>query len=342
MGDIVVVGVRQGVDFTRTTTGLTVDLEQLTKQVPVGRSLTAVTLLAPTATAGGSAANSAFAGQPSIGGASVGENSFYVNGLNTTNFDTYIGSVTVPFDFYKTIEVKTGGYPAEFGRALGGVINAVTKSGTNNFTMALHGNYTGPELEETSPDTFQSANRLTKTRAADYTIELGGPIIRDRLFFYGLAQGRDNESRFASITGNSYNIDRSDDPFYGAKIDGYITDKHRVELTYFDTTRETHRESYSFNNKTGIIGTDANLTTFQLGGENYVGRYTGSFTDWLTISAAYGVNEDTNNVLPGDPSLSLVQDVRSGTTQRLSTTQSTASQNIINTCLLYTSPSPRD
>lgn len=331
LGEIVVVGVRQGVDFTRTTTGLTVDVEELTKQVPVGRSLTAVTLLAPTATAGGSAANSSFAGQPSIGGASVGENAFYVNGLNTTNFDTYVGSVTVPFDFYKTIEVKTGGYPAEFGRALGGVINAVTKSGTNEFTMALHGNYTGPELEETSPDTFQSANRLTETRQADYTLELGGPIIRDRLFFYGLAQGRDNESRFASITGNSYNIDKSDDPFYGAKIDANLFEGHRVEFTYFDTSRETERNTYSFNNTTGVIGTSPNKTTFQQGGENYVGRYTGSFTDWLTVSAAYGVNKDTNNTLPGDPSLSLVQDVRSGTTQRLSTTQATGSQSIIDT-----------
>lgn len=329
--EIVVTGVRPQLDFSATTTGITIDLEELTSQLPIARSLTAVTLLAPTVTSGGSAANGAFAGQPSIGGSSVGENAFYINGLNITNFDTYIGAVTVPFDFYKTIEVKTGGYPAEFGRATGGVINAVTKSGTNDFTFALRGNYSGPEIEEESPDTFQAANRLTETKAIDYTVEVGGPVIRDRLFFYGIAQGRDNETRSASITGNSYNIDRSDDPFYGAKVDGYITDRQRVELTYFDTTRETERETYTFNNRTGVIGTTPNLTTFQAGGENYVARYTGTFTDWLTLSAAYGVNEDTNNSLPGDPTLSLVQDVRSGTTSRLSTTQPSAAQSIIDT-----------
>lgn len=238
----------------------------------------------------------------------------------------------MPFDFYKTIEVKTGGYPAEFGRATGGVVNAVTKSGTNDFTMALHGNYSSPELEEVSPDTFQSANRLTETTTRDYTVELGGPILRDRLFFYGLAQGRDNEARFASITGNSYNIDKSDDPFYGAKVDGYITDSQHLEFTYFDTSRETRRETYTYQNTTGLIGTAApNITTFQTGGENYVARYTGSFTDWLTLSAAYGVNEDRNNTLPGDPTLSLVQDVRSGTTIRRSLTQPTASQSVIDT-----------
>lgn len=331
LGDVVVTGVRQNLDFARTTTGLTVDLEELVDQLPVTRSITAVTLLAPTVTTGGSAANGAFAGQPSIGGGSVGENAFYINGLNTTNFDTYIGSVTVPFDFYKTVEVKTGGYPAEFGRATGGVVNAVTKSGTNDFTVGLHVNWSPSSLEETSPDTFASANRLTETNATDWTVEAGGPIIRDRLFFYGLYQGRDVEVRSASNSGRSYSVDTSTNPFYGAKVDAYITDSQRLEFTYFDTTRETKRLTYTFDPFTDAIGTAGNLTTFQQGGQNYVGRYTGSITDWLTVSAAYGVNKDSNNTLPGDPSLSLVQDTRSGTTVRLSTTQPTGSNQIINT-----------
>ena len=328
--DIVVTGVRQQLDFTATTTGLTVDLETLADRVPIGRSITAVTLLAPSVVSGGSSGNAAFANQPSIGGSSVGENAFYVNGLNTTNFDTYIGAVTVPFDFYKTVEVKTGGYPAEFGRATGGVVNAVTKSGTNDFTFGLHGNYTGSELEETAQDTYLAANRLTETQVADLTFEAGGPIIRDRLFFYGLAQVRDNETRSASISGASYNIDTSDDPFYGAKIDGYITDDHRLEFTYFDTFRETNRETYVFNNVTGPnLAAAPNLTTFEQGGENFVARYTGTFTDWLTVSAAYGVNEDVNNTLPGDTSLSFVQDARVPPTRRLSLTQPSASNSII-------------
>ncbi|AQR61574.1 hypothetical protein BZG35_07845 [Brevundimonas sp. LM2] len=328
--DIVVTGVRRQLDFAATTTGLTVDLEELTSQLPIGRSLTAVTLLAPSVVSGGSSGNAAFANQPSVGGSSVGENAFYVNGLNTTNFDTYIGAVTVPFDFYKTVEVKTGGYPAEFGRATGGVINAVTKSGSNDFTFGLHGNYTGAELEETANDTYQDANRLDENQTADITVELGGPIIRDRLFFYGLAQFRDNESTFASKTGASYNVETSDDPFYGVKLDGYITDDHRLEFTYFDTTRETTRETNPFNNVTGAnLSVAPNLTTFQQGGENFVARYTGTFTDWLTVSAAYGVNEDVNNTLPGDPSLSFVQDARVPPTRRLSLTQPSASNSII-------------
>jgi outer membrane receptor protein involved in Fe transport len=72
----------------------------------------------------------------------------------------------VPFDFYKSIEVKTGGYPAEFGRATGGVINAVTKSGSNDFKFAVHGNFELDGLREDSPDTYIIANHQGKPRRA--------------------------------------------------------------------------------------------------------------------------------------------------------------------------------
>src|SRR3546814_6189045 len=74
----------------------------------------------------------------SLGGASVAENAYYINGLNITNFDNYLGSAPVPFEFFRSVEVKTGGYQAEYGRATGGIINAVSKAGTNDLTVGLH------------------------------------------------------------------------------------------------------------------------------------------------------------------------------------------------------------
>src|SRR5699024_9688788 len=96
--------------------------------------ITALTLLAPTAQRG----VSAFGDVPSVGGSSVAENAYYINGLNITNPDTYIGSARVPFYFYKNVDVQTGGYAAEFGRATGAVINATTKSGSNVPFLAMH------------------------------------------------------------------------------------------------------------------------------------------------------------------------------------------------------------
>lgn len=306
LGEIVVTGARQAVAFNQNTTGLVVDLEELVKTVPIARSITAVTLLAPSTVQG----DSTFGDVPSVGGASVAENAYYVNGLNITNFDNYISGSTVPFDFYRSVEIKTGGYPAEFGRATGGIINAVTKSGSNDFEFAIRGQYAPDALREQSPDTYLARNELDERDSYSVTFEAGGPIIRDRLFFYGLAQFQENETFDAGLTGTA-TLQRQDDPFYGLKLDGYITDDHRVEFTYFDTTRETETFSTSFNAATDEVGAFPELPTIgQFGGESFVARYTGQFTDWLTISAAYGKNEDRSNSLPAVTDLAFVQDAR--------------------------------
>lgn len=301
-------------DFSQTTKGTVVDLEDAVKKMPLARSITAVTLLAPSVITGSSSGDSGFAGQPSIGGSSIAENAFYINGLNITNFDTYVGAATVPFDFYKTVEVKTGGYPAEFGRATGGVVNAVTKSGTNEFKFGVHGNFELNSLSDQSPDTFQTANRKRYSQDNSVSIEAGGPIIKDHLFFYGLAQLRDVESRTAGITSSTYSVNKSKHPFFGGKLDAFITDRQHLELTWFDTTRSTKTDQYSFTNSTGEIGTNkVGYVTTPLGGENYVAKYTGNFTDWFTLSAAYGRSSDRYGTLPADTSAPRVVDARSGT-----------------------------
>src|SRR3546814_10874553 len=86
-----------------TTTGIAIDLQDLTARMPLGRSLTDAALLAPTATAG----DTTFGNLASLGGASVAENAYYINGLNITNFDNYLGSAPVPFEFFRSVEVKT-------------------------------------------------------------------------------------------------------------------------------------------------------------------------------------------------------------------------------------------
>ena len=80
---------------------------------------------------------------PSISGGSGLENQYVVDGTNVTNtgygglgsYSIVFGSLgnATPYDFIKEVQVKTGGYDAEFGQATGGVVNVVTKSGTNQF-----------------------------------------------------------------------------------------------------------------------------------------------------------------------------------------------------------------
>ena len=84
---------------------------------------------------------SAGASNPSMAGGSGLDNTYVVDGVNITNagygalgsYSIIFGSLGngTPYDFMKEVQVKTGGYEAEFGQAIGGVVNVVTKSGTN-------------------------------------------------------------------------------------------------------------------------------------------------------------------------------------------------------------------
>lgn len=306
---IVVTGSTITQDFAGTTTGLNIEVDQLIKQVPVGRDLTSVVLLAPSTSQG----DSAFGNLASISGASVAENAYYVNGLNVTNFDNYLGGADVPFDFYKTVEVKSGGYPAEFGRATGGIVNTTTKSGTNDFMAAMHLNWS-PNFLRSEQDDLESCQRLdsgdpnsaiecepSTARRFDEVdslsaiLEAGGPIIKDRLFLYGIVEMRRETSRTVGLTGGTAFDRVSDDPFWGLKVDAYPLDGQHLEFTIFDTERTTRRSDHAFainENGDPVVGLADSVTDFNAGGLNYVGRYTGTFTDWFTLSAAYGKYED--------------------------------------------------
>lgn len=323
LDDVVVTGVRRSLDLSRAATGVSIDIDELIETVPVARNITAVTLLAPGAVVGDSQfaiGQSQLQAPPALGGSGPAENAFFINGLNITNFVTGLGGATVPFEFYKNVEVKTGGYSAEFGRATGGIINATTKSGTNDFIVELHGTWAPDSLRQDTPDTPSGpsyagqVNSLTEFEEKTLTLEVGGPIIRDRLFAYGIVAYSDTTAQSATSAGTTGVLNRdvySDDPFYGVKLDGYITADHRLEFTYFDTSSSRTRTAFDYNPATGAIGATAlNSTVLSQGGENWVGRYTGTFTDWLTVSAAYGESTVDSSSLVQPTAESLVQDNR--------------------------------
>lgn len=305
--EIVVTGSSVVPAFAGTTTGLNVDIADFVKTRPIGRDLTSVILLAPGTTGG----DSAFGNLASINGSSVGENAYYVNGLNITNFDNYLGSAPVPFEFYRAVEVKTGGIPAEYGRATGGIVNAVSKSGTNEFTAAMHMNWSpnslrdhAPNLQSCSltaagPTTLATRNCVNSTNrgrdtADSYSVilEAGGPIIKDKLFVYGLGEFRRTRSTTTSPLNNQATSNLNDDPFWGAKIDAYPISTQHLEFTIFDTRSTTQTQVQDYNDKSGVIGATTANSGSPRGGVSWVGKYTGQMTDWLTVSAAYGIMRD--------------------------------------------------
>jgi hypothetical protein len=248
--EIYVTGVRQGSwDFNTTTTGITVDVGEVFSRAPLGRDATSVVLLAP----GTSEGESGFAtGQygatgtmASFAGSSIGENVYYINGMNITNFRNFIGGSTIPFELFDQIEVKTGGYQAEFGRSTGGVTNAVTKSGSNDFEFGVNAYFQPDSLTEDRKTTYVSANQFDERSNTDINVWGSGAIVQDRLFFFALYNPRDI-TQFDCFSGTC-NEETYTDPFYAVKLDWVPVDGHRFEYTFFsdDQTREIKKWRYN-------------------------------------------------------------------------------------------------
>jgi hypothetical protein len=179
------------VDTTSSATATSISSETFEK-LPKGRDFSTVVTQAASANfetkqgAGGT-------GGISIDGASGSENVFVVDGVNTTNPQTGVQGKIVITDFVEEVQVKSAGYQAEFGGAIGGVINVVTKTGTNDFRGALGLNYTDnewngdnrPVLKLISGAPTYVLYEKDDQTITEPTLALGGPILRDRLWFFG-------------------------------------------------------------------------------------------------------------------------------------------------------------
>ena len=124
-----------------------------------------------------------------IYGATSAENQWIIDGVNTTNVYKGVQGKAINNEFVQEVEVKTGGYQAEYGRALGGVINVITKSGGNEFHGDAFVYYdstgTAAEKEFRPGDSGIAQMRVADGERFDYGVDLGGFLLKDRLWFFG-------------------------------------------------------------------------------------------------------------------------------------------------------------
>jgi len=180
VAEVVVSGAKPVIDPVSPASGATLDSSQF-RSLPTGRDFRDLIPFVPQANATPYA--STFAGtadEVNIGGSTGLENAFYVDGVNVTVFAGT--SITLPFNFVREIQVNTGGYEAEYGRALSGVINVVTPSGGNEFHGQALGFFTADELR-TAPRVGAGAANPVNFNQYDVGLSLSGPIRRDRLWF---------------------------------------------------------------------------------------------------------------------------------------------------------------
>jgi hypothetical protein len=141
-------------------------------------------------------------GQLQIDGASGSENSFIIDGQETSNFRTGIlnNNNNIPFQFVQEVQIKTSGFEAEYGGATGGVINVVTKGGSNEFHGLAEyqfepgGFQAGPrpvlyKYRTGTGATFRQVNSYLRPDKDDFTnhfpsFGIGGPVLKDRIWFF--------------------------------------------------------------------------------------------------------------------------------------------------------------
>ncbi len=122
-----------------------------------------------------------------IAGAQPAESRWTIDGADVTDPAFNLQGTSLLQDFVQEIGVATGGYRAEYGRSSGGIVNAVTKSGGNDFHGSIFANWL--PLEASRKDSGSGGQVISSRSSLHYDLdvgaELGGPILRDRLWFYG-------------------------------------------------------------------------------------------------------------------------------------------------------------
>ena len=202
------------IDVKQSTAATNIQSE-LIAVMPKGRDFQSLVTLAPGAN------QESRSGGISVDGASAAENKFYVDGVDATNLRTGVAATTFNTDFIEEVQVKSSGHAAEFGGATGGVISVISRSGTNQFSgsvgtyfnnagmngnLALN-NTTGtggatpgtgvalPVASGTRRELRLLLNGVNQAETVEYNkddysrwepaFQLGGPIIKDKLWFWG-------------------------------------------------------------------------------------------------------------------------------------------------------------
>ncbi len=242
--EITVTGEAPLVDSTSTTQGSNYSAKVIDK-LPVGRNYADVAFSQPGVQADfGETQGRSLA--ISVYGSTSSENLFLIDGVNTTNVIKGFQGKDINNEFIQEVEVKTGGYQAEYGRNTGGVINVITKSGGNEFHGGVFGYYNdtgmradqvnGEAAEVFAPDFSETGaaqngangtnNIYSKDVRQEWGADLGGFIVKDKVWFFG-AYDR------VQINQNLTPLDPNNQTTFGLDFPvSYFQNKYSGKLTF--------------------------------------------------------------------------------------------------------------
>jgi outer membrane receptor protein involved in Fe transport len=181
------------VDVTQSTRATAIRGDRV-ELLPHGRDFTTLVTQAPGANMETKSGNGIM-----IDGATAAENRYVVDGMETTDIVKGTSAKNVLVDFVDEVQVKSSGYPAEYGGSTGGVINVITKSGTNKFSGSaltyFQGSDTTAENNKSLRLTLTDSNVSEYVRYPEDDVKrfepggsLGGPVMANKAWFFGAYQ----------------------------------------------------------------------------------------------------------------------------------------------------------
>jgi hypothetical protein len=295
------------------------------EKVPLPRQISAIFYAAP-GVAGGQVAGAANqvgpgASNPSIGGSSGLENLYVVDGVTVTDlafgslgtFNVNYGSLSsgINLAFLKEVDVKSYGFAPQYGKAQGGIVQMVTKSGSDSFHGAL-GAYVGPGSWYASRKQFYQFGYLQSypdgtlsSPHYDLAAEFGGyiPGLKDKMFFFGAFNpSLDQDIRIASPFFTYPGVPSAGAPVvthgpfaysqttlsWAGKITYSPTAKFQLELASFGDPSKHNVVPNSLH----VANVPTSLSSYQWGARDSLARINYTITPSWVADASYTYNYD--------------------------------------------------
>jgi len=254
------------------------------ERLPVGRTLRDAVLLAPGVTPTGPSGNIIVSGALSF------ETLYLVNGV-TIN-ENLRGQALNLFieDAIQETKTSTASISAEYGRFQGGVVNMITKSGGNIFSGSFRTTFDNDAWRSLTPyPTDQTVNKVTPT----YEGTLGGPILKDKLWFFGAARyTKPERNRTLAVTGINYTTSTAE-PRYEAKVTYALNPKNNAKASY--TRRTTNTKNNWFGQPMDLASLYDNSTLQNLLTANYTSVLTNNLFLEGQYSRKVGATMDTGS-----------------------------------------------
>jgi hypothetical protein len=332
------------VEVDTTSTSVASNLtDNFYNSVPMGRGVTGLFYAAPGVASGGGTGTA----NPSISGGTGLENNYIADGVSITDggfggigvYSRLYGSLGtgINLSFVKEVQVKTGGYEAQYGKSTGGIVQIVTKSGSDKFHGSLGGFFAPQSMEATrlfsddfglggSGERFNLQGKILHQSNFDADAQVGGPVpgFKDHLFFFGdfNPQWNRDYNQFAQFHNPSdlgtaglsgptqTHLGNYEVPVrvysYAGKVTYKLNDHHQFEASIFGDP------TYGDNNANGNAGPEtASKTTFdklQYGTRNFVARYNGTWTPTWLLNASVSWGHNNLSDTPASPNTYTVVD----------------------------------